>query len=174
MNEIDHFMPILMKKEEEAEMTPLVSHGSAHFLWIKHNNLYCIRSYICCGSWKISVKSSRVSRFYNPAEGYGISSELCEMWVSHLCSVSDSVSPQSVSQHVEKTHTPSVWLVSQTCTLLIQHHIAVPPDAWSLQPSRSGSSFSLLTFHAVLSRCLDFSDSEQFVVYFNTTVDVIS
>lgn len=42
MNEIDHFMPILMKKEEEAEMTPLVSHGRSHFLWIKHNNLYRI------------------------------------------------------------------------------------------------------------------------------------
>lgn len=42
MNEIDHFMPILMKMEEEAEMTPLISHGSAHFMWIKHSNLYCI------------------------------------------------------------------------------------------------------------------------------------
>uniref|UniRef100_A0A3B5LEP4 Adaptor related protein complex 1 subunit mu 3 n=1 Tax=Xiphophorus couchianus TaxID=32473 RepID=A0A3B5LEP4_9TELE len=27
-----------------AEMTPLVSHGSSHFLWIKHSNLYCIQS----------------------------------------------------------------------------------------------------------------------------------
>lgn len=43
MNEIDHFMPILMKREEEAEMTPMVSHGSSHFLWIKHSNLYCIQ-----------------------------------------------------------------------------------------------------------------------------------
>ncbi|XP_014825734.1 PREDICTED: AP-1 complex subunit mu-1-like [Poecilia mexicana] len=42
MNEIDHFMPILMKREEEAEMTPLVSHGSSHFLWIKHSNLYLV------------------------------------------------------------------------------------------------------------------------------------
>uniref|UniRef100_A0A7N9AZD1 Adaptor related protein complex 1 subunit mu 3 n=1 Tax=Mastacembelus armatus TaxID=205130 RepID=A0A7N9AZD1_9TELE len=42
MNEIDHFMPILMKREEDAEMTPVVSHGSAHFMWIKHSNLYCI------------------------------------------------------------------------------------------------------------------------------------
>lgn len=42
MNEIDHFMPMLMKREEEAEMTPLVTHGASHFLWIKHSNLYCI------------------------------------------------------------------------------------------------------------------------------------
>ncbi|KAG7242328.1 hypothetical protein INR49_024004 [Caranx melampygus] len=42
MNEIDHFMPILLKREEDAEMTPLVSHGSAHFMWIKHSNLYRI------------------------------------------------------------------------------------------------------------------------------------
>lgn len=59
MNEIDHFMPILMKREEEAEMTPLVSHGASHFLWIKHNNLYCI--HFCFSSIlsrQIAVKSS--------------------------------------------------------------------------------------------------------------------
>lgn len=43
MNEIDHFIPILTKREEDAEMTPLVSRGSTHFLWIKHSNLYCIQ-----------------------------------------------------------------------------------------------------------------------------------
>lgn len=43
INVIDQFMPILMKREEDAEMTPLISHGSAHFMWIKHNNLYCIQ-----------------------------------------------------------------------------------------------------------------------------------
>uniref|UniRef100_A0A668A8N0 Adaptor related protein complex 1 subunit mu 3 n=1 Tax=Myripristis murdjan TaxID=586833 RepID=A0A668A8N0_9TELE len=42
MNEIDHFMPILMKREEDAEITPLVTHGSSHFLWIKHSNLYLV------------------------------------------------------------------------------------------------------------------------------------
>uniref|UniRef100_A0A3B5LHS1 Adaptor related protein complex 1 subunit mu 3 n=1 Tax=Xiphophorus couchianus TaxID=32473 RepID=A0A3B5LHS1_9TELE len=30
----------LLPWEEDAEMTPLVSHGSSHFLWIKHSNLY--------------------------------------------------------------------------------------------------------------------------------------
>uniref|UniRef100_A0A8C5EYT5 AP-1 complex subunit mu-1-like n=1 Tax=Gouania willdenowi TaxID=441366 RepID=A0A8C5EYT5_GOUWI len=42
MNEIDHFMPILLKREDDAEMTPLITHGSSHFLWIKHNNLYLV------------------------------------------------------------------------------------------------------------------------------------
>uniref|UniRef100_A0A3B4GI11 AP-1 complex subunit mu-2-like n=1 Tax=Pundamilia nyererei TaxID=303518 RepID=A0A3B4GI11_9CICH len=42
INVIDQFMPILMKREEDAEMTPLISHGSAHFMWIKHNNLYLV------------------------------------------------------------------------------------------------------------------------------------
>lgn len=53
MNEIDHFMPILMKTEEEAEMTPLVTHGATHFLWIKHSNLYCIQGQFMseCYAW---------------------------------------------------------------------------------------------------------------------------
>uniref|UniRef100_A0A3P8WS95 Adaptor related protein complex 1 subunit mu 3 n=2 Tax=Cynoglossus semilaevis TaxID=244447 RepID=A0A3P8WS95_CYNSE len=42
MNEIDHFMPILNKREEDAEVSPLVCHGSAHFLFIKHSNLYLV------------------------------------------------------------------------------------------------------------------------------------
>ncbi|RXN00686.1 AP-1 complex subunit mu-1 [Acipenser ruthenus] len=41
MNEIDHFMPILMQKEEEVDVSPFVAHGAVHFLWIKHSNLYC-------------------------------------------------------------------------------------------------------------------------------------
>lgn len=45
MSEIDHLMPIMMKREEDAELTPLLSHGSTHFLYIKHNNLYCILYY---------------------------------------------------------------------------------------------------------------------------------
>ncbi|KAF5897033.1 AP-1 complex subunit mu-1-like, partial [Clarias magur] len=42
MSEIDHLMPIMMKREEEAELSPLVSHGSTHFLYIKHNNIYLV------------------------------------------------------------------------------------------------------------------------------------
>ncbi|CAB1332250.1 unnamed protein product, partial [Coregonus sp. 'balchen'] len=44
MNEIDHFMPIMMRMEEDGDTSPLVTHGSSHFLWIKHSNLYCILS----------------------------------------------------------------------------------------------------------------------------------
>lgn len=56
MSEIDHLMPIMMKREEEAELSPLLSHGSTHFLYIKHNNLYCILHYsaviaILCVLW---------------------------------------------------------------------------------------------------------------------------
>ncbi|XP_073707936.1 adaptor related protein complex 1 subunit mu 3 [Garra rufa] len=42
MNEIDSFMPIMMKREEEADLSPVVIHGSTHFLWIKHSNLYLV------------------------------------------------------------------------------------------------------------------------------------
>ncbi|XP_077202245.1 AP-1 complex subunit mu-2 isoform X1 [Paroedura picta] len=42
ISEIDHFMPLLMLKEEECALTPLLSHGKVHFLWIKHSNLYLV------------------------------------------------------------------------------------------------------------------------------------
>ncbi|CAL8349450.1 unnamed protein product [Gadus morhua 'NCC'] len=42
MNQIDHFMPLLMKKEEDGEITPIITHGNTHFLWIKHSNLYLV------------------------------------------------------------------------------------------------------------------------------------
>ncbi|KAM9101242.1 AP-1 complex subunit mu-2 isoform X1 [Sarcophilus harrisii] len=42
MAEIDHFMPLLMQKEEEGALTPLLTHGKVHFLWIKHSNLYLV------------------------------------------------------------------------------------------------------------------------------------
>ncbi|XP_072555668.1 adaptor related protein complex 1 subunit mu 3 isoform X2 [Paramormyrops kingsleyae] len=42
MGEIDHFMPILMKREEEADVSPVAAHGATHFLWIKHSNLYLV------------------------------------------------------------------------------------------------------------------------------------
>ncbi|KAF4014622.1 hypothetical protein G4228_006345 [Cervus hanglu yarkandensis] len=49
MSEIDHFMPLLMQREEEGALTPLLSHGRVHFLWIKYSNLYCIRPWV--GPW---------------------------------------------------------------------------------------------------------------------------
>ena len=42
MAEIDHFMPLLMQHEEEGLLCPVLSHGSVHFMWIKHSNLYRI------------------------------------------------------------------------------------------------------------------------------------
>lgn len=43
MSEIEHFMPLLVQREEEGALAPLLSHGRVHFLWIKHSNLYCIQ-----------------------------------------------------------------------------------------------------------------------------------
>ena len=45
MSEIEHFMPLLMQREEEGALAPLMSHGRVHFLWIKYSNLYCIRGH---------------------------------------------------------------------------------------------------------------------------------
>ncbi|KAG9350690.1 hypothetical protein JZ751_024579 [Albula glossodonta] len=44
MSEIEHFMPILMDKEEEGTLSPILAHGGVRFMWIKHNNLYRILS----------------------------------------------------------------------------------------------------------------------------------
>ncbi|XP_073076179.1 AP-1 complex subunit mu-2 isoform X3 [Manis javanica] len=42
MSEIEHFLPLLMQREEEGALAPLLSHGKVHFLWIKHSNLYLV------------------------------------------------------------------------------------------------------------------------------------
>lgn len=42
MAEIDHFMSLLMQQEEEGLLSPVMSHGTVHFMWIKHSNLYRI------------------------------------------------------------------------------------------------------------------------------------
>ncbi|XP_042784345.1 AP-1 complex subunit mu-2 isoform X2 [Panthera leo] len=42
MSEIENFMPLLMQREEEGALAPLLSHGRVHFLWIKHSNLYLV------------------------------------------------------------------------------------------------------------------------------------
>lgn len=42
MSEIDHFFTLLMEQEEEGLLCPVMSHGSVHFLWIKHSNLYLV------------------------------------------------------------------------------------------------------------------------------------
>lgn len=42
LGEIEHFMGVLLQREEEGALTPLLSHRHVHFLWIKHANLYRI------------------------------------------------------------------------------------------------------------------------------------
>ncbi|XP_032419371.1 AP-1 complex subunit mu-2 [Xiphophorus hellerii] len=42
MAEIDHFMNLLMQHEEEGLLSPVLSHGNVHFMWIKHSNLYLV------------------------------------------------------------------------------------------------------------------------------------
>lgn len=51
MSEIEHFMPLLMQREEEGALAPLLSHGRVHFLWIKHSNLYCIQPQVGVPGW---------------------------------------------------------------------------------------------------------------------------
>ncbi|KAJ7316477.1 hypothetical protein JRQ81_002639 [Phrynocephalus forsythii] len=56
MSEIDYFMPLLMQKEEESALTPLLSHGKVNFLWIKHSNLYLVA---------ITMKNANASLVYS-------------------------------------------------------------------------------------------------------------
>ncbi|KFO24684.1 AP-1 complex subunit mu-1 [Fukomys damarensis] len=42
MSEVEHFMPILVEKEEEGALSPILAHGGVRFMWIKHNNLYLV------------------------------------------------------------------------------------------------------------------------------------
>ena len=42
MTAIDKFMPLMMDREEEGNMTPIIQHGINTFIYIKYNNLYCI------------------------------------------------------------------------------------------------------------------------------------
>ncbi|NXH50419.1 AP1M2 protein, partial [Dicaeum eximium] len=42
LGEIENFMGVLLQREEEGTLTPVLTHGSVHFLWIKHANLYLV------------------------------------------------------------------------------------------------------------------------------------
>ncbi|XP_021237456.1 AP-1 complex subunit mu-2-like [Numida meleagris] len=42
MAEIERFPGLLLQREEEGALAPLLPHGHVHFLWIKHNNLYLV------------------------------------------------------------------------------------------------------------------------------------
>lgn len=49
MGEIEHFLPLLAQREAEGTLTPLLTHGHVHFLWIQHANLYRILLPACLG-----------------------------------------------------------------------------------------------------------------------------
>ncbi|NXR40449.1 AP1M2 protein, partial [Zosterops hypoxanthus] len=40
LGDIEPFMGVLLQREEEGTLSPVLRHGPLHFLWIKHNNLY--------------------------------------------------------------------------------------------------------------------------------------
>ncbi|XP_061212532.1 AP-1 complex subunit mu-2 [Neopsephotus bourkii] len=40
--EIEHFMGLMLQREEEGALAPLLPHGHVHFLWIQHSNLYLV------------------------------------------------------------------------------------------------------------------------------------
>uniref|UniRef100_V9KAN1 Adaptor-related protein complex 1, mu 2 subunit n=1 Tax=Callorhinchus milii TaxID=7868 RepID=V9KAN1_CALMI len=55
MGEIDSFIPVLIQSEDEGSVSPLLTHGKTHFLWIKHSNLYFVAT---------TVKNSNASLVY--------------------------------------------------------------------------------------------------------------
>ncbi|XP_072023671.1 AP-1 complex subunit mu-1-like isoform X1 [Amphiura filiformis] len=42
MSKIDKFMPLVMDREEEGNLSPILSHGGTTFMYIKFNNLYLV------------------------------------------------------------------------------------------------------------------------------------
>jgi len=42
MGIIDKFMPLVMDREEEGNITPIIQHGGVTFAFIKYNNLYLV------------------------------------------------------------------------------------------------------------------------------------
>uniref|UniRef100_A0A2K5CAW7 AP-1 complex subunit mu-2 n=1 Tax=Aotus nancymaae TaxID=37293 RepID=A0A2K5CAW7_AOTNA len=42
LSKMEHFMPLLVQREDEGTLTPLLSYGEVHFLWIKHSSLYLV------------------------------------------------------------------------------------------------------------------------------------
>ena len=42
MSVIEKFLPLVMDSEEEGLISPILVHEKITFVYIKHNNLYCI------------------------------------------------------------------------------------------------------------------------------------
>lgn len=45
---INHFLPMLLSLEEEGTASPILVHEKVTFVYIKHNNLYCIPTTVFC------------------------------------------------------------------------------------------------------------------------------
>lgn len=60
---IDKFLPLVLDCEEEGNPSPILVHEKATFIYIKHNNLYCIpflSTWLCCCCWAWVVKHARI------------------------------------------------------------------------------------------------------------------
>ncbi|XP_067992766.1 LOW QUALITY PROTEIN: AP-1 complex subunit mu-2-like [Melanerpes formicivorus] len=42
LGDIENFLGVVLQREEEGALSPLLSHAGVHFLWIKHSNLYLV------------------------------------------------------------------------------------------------------------------------------------
>ena len=42
MSVVDNFMTLMMEKEEEGSLSPIVTYGDVHFLYIKYSNIYIV------------------------------------------------------------------------------------------------------------------------------------
>lgn len=42
MSAIDKFMTLMMDREDEESLSPIIIHGGVNYMYIKHNNLYSI------------------------------------------------------------------------------------------------------------------------------------
>lgn len=41
MTVVEKFLPLVMEKEEEGYLNPILYHAETTFVYVKHNNLYC-------------------------------------------------------------------------------------------------------------------------------------
>lgn len=69
---MEHFMPILMEKEEEGMLSPILAHGGVRFMWIKHNNLY-----------RIPFRGSFWGTHTHATKGYQLLPSLAQSWLKH-------------------------------------------------------------------------------------------
>lgn len=61
MSVIDRFMPLLMEKEEEGMVTPVLVHPEVTFVFIKHTNIYCKENFFAQIDSNLVVSSCRTN-----------------------------------------------------------------------------------------------------------------